>query len=77
MGRGPGESAGRAGRPTGAAAGREVAPGRVPAILRPLMYRDLFGLEEGETRRVLLETVRGPARPGQEPAFPAGARRGS
>ncbi|MEU5324210.1 FxSxx-COOH system tetratricopeptide repeat protein [Streptomyces sp. NPDC021056] len=45
----------------------EVDP---PAILRPLLSRDLFGLSPAEARRVLLEAVNGPSRPGAEPPFP-------
>ncbi|NNN37943.1 toll/interleukin-1 receptor domain-containing protein [Streptomyces sp. S3(2020)] len=41
-----------------------------PAILRPLLSRDLFGLSPAEARRVLLEAVDGPARPDAEPPFP-------
>lgn len=49
----------------------EDVPGdQVPAVLRPLVYRDLFGLEENAARRVLLESVTGPGRPDREPAFP-------
>ncbi len=48
----------------------DVPGGLVPAILRPLVYRDLFGLAEDQAVRVLLEAVRGPARPGKPPAFP-------
>ena len=62
----------------GAEAGRlvplrieKVPDEQVPGILRPLLYQDLFGLEEREAVRVLLETVRGPARPGQAPVFPS------
>jgi hypothetical protein len=53
----------------------EVAAGRIPAVLRPMAYRDLFGLDETAARRVLLESVRGPRRPDQEPAFPGQAAR--
>ena len=35
-----------------------------------MLYRDVFGLAEDEARRVLLEAVAGPARPGQPPAYP-------
>ena len=49
---------------------QEMPAGQVPDLLRPLMYKDLFGLPEDQARRVLLEAVRGPARPGQEPSFP-------
>ncbi|WUE87832.1 FxSxx-COOH system tetratricopeptide repeat protein [Streptomyces sp. NBC_00490] len=41
-----------------------------PAILRPLLSRDLFGLSTAEARRVLLEAVNGPSRPDTEPPFP-------
>ncbi|MDQ0605405.1 tetratricopeptide (TPR) repeat protein [Streptomyces canus] len=41
-----------------------------PAILRPLLSRDLFGLSPAEARRVLLEAVDGPSRPDTEPPFP-------
>ncbi|MEU9917772.1 FxSxx-COOH system tetratricopeptide repeat protein [Streptomyces sp. NPDC051001] len=44
-----------------------------PAILRPLLSRDLFDLDPVEARRVLLEAVGGPSRPDAEPPFP-GAR---
>src|ERR1035437_2821276 len=48
----------------------DVPAGQVPAILRPMLYRDLFGLEEDEARRVLLEAVSGLAGPGGKPAYP-------
>jgi hypothetical protein len=48
----------------------EVPVARMPAVLRPLVYRDLFGVGEERARRVLLEAVVGPRRPGQEPEFP-------
>ena len=48
----------------------DVPVEHMPGILRPIMYRDLFGLEANEARRVLLEAARGPGRPGQAPAFP-------
>jgi hypothetical protein len=41
-----------------------------PAILRPLLCRDLFDLDATQARRVLLEAVNGPARPDTEPPFP-------
>ncbi|MFJ2241289.1 FxSxx-COOH system tetratricopeptide repeat protein [Streptomyces sp. NPDC087859] len=47
-----------------------VAEVRAPAILRPLLCRDLFGLSPVEARRVLLEAVNGPSRPDEEPSFP-------
>jgi tetratricopeptide (TPR) repeat protein len=48
----------------------EVEP---PAILRPLLSKDLFGLGPVEARRVLLEAVNGPSRPTVEPPFPGPA----
>ncbi|WP_405639066.1 FxSxx-COOH system tetratricopeptide repeat protein [Streptomyces sp. NBC_00019] len=47
-----------------------VADTVAPAILRPLITRDLFGLDEEAARRVLLEAVAGPARPTTRGAFP-------
>lgn len=47
-----------------------VAEVEAPAILRPLLSRDLFGQSSAEARRVLLEAVDGPSRPGAEPPFP-------
>ncbi|MDV9171095.1 FxSxx-COOH system tetratricopeptide repeat protein [Streptomyces sp. W16] len=41
-----------------------------PAILRPMISRDLFGLGEDAARRTLLEAVNGPSRPTSPPAFP-------
>ena len=48
----------------------DVPADQVPPILRPLVYRDLFGLAKGEARRVLLEAVSSPADPGQSPVYP-------
>ncbi len=60
--------------------GRLVVPVRVeavpdamvPAVLRPLAYRDLFGLSEEAARRALLEAVQPPGlgRPGSRSSFP-------
>jgi tetratricopeptide (TPR) repeat protein len=47
-----------------------VPPAKVPALLRPLLYRDLFGITEEEARQVLLDAVAGPRRPDREPVFP-------
>ena len=47
-----------------------VPPERIPAVLRPLLFRDLFGLGEDEARRVLLDVVAGPRRPDAKPVFP-------
>jgi len=43
---------------------------RIPAVLRPLLFRDLFGLGEDEAQRVLLDVVAGPRRPDAKPLFP-------
>jgi hypothetical protein len=50
----------------------EVALERVPPVLRPLVYRDLFGLDEESARRALLTAVAGNARPVWKPEFPGG-----
>ena len=43
---------------------------QMPAVLRPLIFCDLVGLDAAEARRVLLEAVAGPRRPDGEPVFP-------
>ena len=48
----------------------DVPSEQVPAALGPLLYRDLFGLDELQARRVLLEAVTGPDRPDVRPTFP-------
>ena len=48
----------------------EVPAAEMPAVLRPLVYRDLFGVDEEEARQVLLEAVAGPRRPDEKPVFP-------
>jgi tetratricopeptide (TPR) repeat protein len=45
----------------------EVTP---PAVLRPLLYRDLFGLDENAARRELLAAVQGPSGRGKQAPFP-------
>ena len=42
----------------------------MPAVLRPLLFCDLFGLDATEARRVLLKAIAGPRRPDGEPVFP-------
>jgi len=42
----------------------------MPAVLRPLIFCELVGLDAAEARRVLLDAVAGPKRPGGEPVFP-------
>jgi len=51
----------------------EVSAGQMPAVLRPLVSRDLFGVGEERARQVLLEAVVGPRRPDQPPSFPGQA----
>jgi hypothetical protein len=46
----------------------------VPRLLRPLLRAELFGVDEAEAVRRLLEAVRGPRRPDGAPRFPGGGR---
>jgi hypothetical protein len=55
----------------------EVPAAQVPAVLRPLVYRDLFGLAEEQARNVLLEAAAGPRRPEHPPAYPGRGTPGS
>ena len=48
----------------------EIAAELVPAVLRPLVFCDVFGVDAHQARRRLLEAVREPRRPDGEPAFP-------
>ena len=48
----------------------DVPAAEMPAVLRPLVYRDLFGVGEEQARRVLLEAVAGPRRPDQRAGVP-------
>ena len=48
----------------------EVLLADMPAVLRPLVYRDLFGLGEEQARQILLEAASGPRRPDRKPVFP-------
>jgi tetratricopeptide (TPR) repeat protein len=48
----------------------EVPPAQIPAVLRPLLFKDIFGLGEEQARQVLLEAVAGPRRPLREPPLP-------
>lgn len=48
----------------------EVSATQVPAVLRPLLARDIFGLAEAQALQVLLEAVAGPRRPTRKPPFP-------
>jgi hypothetical protein len=42
----------------------------MPGVLRPLVFKDLFGVGEDQARQVLLEAVAGPRRPDHQPLFP-------
>jgi hypothetical protein len=48
----------------------DVPAAQMPALLRPLVYRDIFGVAEEQARQVVLEAVAGPQRPGRKPVFP-------
>lgn len=48
----------------------KVPTADMPAILRSLVYRNLFGIPEEQARRVLLEAVARPHRPEHAPVFP-------
>ena len=48
----------------------EVPAELVPPLLRPLISRDVFGLEEEAARRALLTAAAGPTRPDRKPGFP-------
>ena len=50
---------------------------KMPAILRPLVYRDLFEKTEEQARKVLLDVVAGPRHPDDKPVFPAQGKPGS
>ena len=41
----------------------DVPSEKVPALLRPLLYRDVFGVGEEQARGALLDAVAGPQRP--------------
>jgi hypothetical protein len=47
-----------------------VPADKVPPMLRPLVARDVFGVDEEAARRVLLTAADGPRRPEHPPAFP-------
>jgi TIR domain/Tetratricopeptide repeat len=48
----------------------DIADEATPAVLRSLIYKDLFGLDAARAREELLAAVRGPVRPPSEPPFP-------
>jgi hypothetical protein len=48
----------------------DTPPERIPAVLRPLVFCDVFGADADQARRVLLAAAEGPRRPDGEPEFP-------
>ena len=52
-----------------------VPADKVPPVLRPLITRDVFGVDELAARRALLEAAAGPGRPGRKPRFPGSLSR--
>jgi hypothetical protein len=52
-----------------------VAADKMPALLRPLIARDVFGIDEQAARQVLLEAAAGPRRPAVKPGFPGNLAR--
>ena len=48
----------------------DVPVEQMPAVLRPLVFCDVFGVDAEQARRVLLAAVAGPRRPDGEPVFP-------
>jgi hypothetical protein len=52
-----------------------VPSDKVPALLRPLIARDVFGTDEQAARRMLLDAVAGPGRPAVKPGFPGSLSR--
>ncbi|MEV0698415.1 FxSxx-COOH system tetratricopeptide repeat protein [Saccharopolyspora sp. NPDC050389] len=47
-----------------------------PQLLRPLIAQKLFGLDEDQARKALLDAARGPQRPDGRPEFPPSAQTG-
>jgi TIR domain/Tetratricopeptide repeat/NB-ARC domain len=54
----------------------EVPADLMPAVLRPLVFCDLFGVDADQARRRLLDAARKPQRPDGEPVFPDRGARG-
>jgi tetratricopeptide (TPR) repeat protein len=54
----------------------DVPTTRIPAVLRPLQFRDLFGIDEEHARRRVLRAVAGPRRPDHQPVFPGRGKPG-
>jgi tetratricopeptide (TPR) repeat protein len=55
----------------------DIPAEQMPAVLRPLIFCDLFGVDAAEAQRVLLAAVAGPRRPDGEPVFPGRAGPGA
>ena len=51
----------------------DVPVEQMPAVLRPLIFCDVFGVDAGQARQALLAAVAGPRRPDGEPVFPGRA----
>jgi tetratricopeptide (TPR) repeat protein len=54
----------------------DLPSAKIPSVLRPLIFCDLFGLDADRARRVLLAAAQGPRRPDGEPQFPGRGRPG-
>jgi hypothetical protein len=54
----------------------DVPPAKIPSVLRPLIFYDLFGVDADQARRMLLAAAKGPRRPDGEPEFPGRGRPG-
>lgn len=54
----------------------EVPVAEMPAVLRTLLFKDLFGLDADNARQVLLQAVQGTVRPDRAPEFPGGGGSG-
>jgi tetratricopeptide (TPR) repeat protein len=54
----------------------DVPPERIPSVLRPLVFCDVFSVDADQARRVLLAAAKGPQRPDGEPEFPGRGRQG-
>jgi hypothetical protein len=54
----------------------DVPSNQIPAVLRTLFYRDIFGIPEDQARRVLLDAVASPRYLDQEPTLPQASATG-
>ena len=48
----------------------DISTTKMPAVLRNLVFRDIFGMVEEQARQALLEAVAEPRRPDKPPLFP-------